>query len=70
MFPLVPALFGAGATLNGIYSVGQAFDSYRYWNDYYKNTGYRPKYPWRAGKYDYLADIGHGFYSSAYWFRR
>lgn len=70
MFPIVPALFGVGATLNGIYSVGQAYDSYRYWNDYYKNTGYKPRYPWRAGQYDYLSDIGHGFYTTAYWFRR
>lgn len=70
MFPIVPALFGIGATLNGLYSVGQAYDSYRYWQDYYKNTGYRSRYPFRSGQYDYLADVGHGFYTSAYWLKR
>lgn len=70
MLPLAPLMFGVGGALNALYSVGQAVDSYHYWNDYYRNTGYSPRYPFRAGKYDYLADIGHGFYSSAYWFKR
>lgn len=70
VLPLLPLAFGLGATLNGVYSVGQAVDSYRYWNDYYRNTGYRPRYPFRAGKYDYMADVGHGLYSTAYWFKR
>lgn len=69
MIPLAPLLFGIGGGLNAVYGVGQAMDSYRYWNDYYKNTGYRPRYPWRAGQYDYMADIGHAFYSTAYWYR-
>lgn len=69
MLPLLPLAFGLGSVLNGVYSVGQAVDSYHYWNDYYRNTGYKPRYPWRAGQYDYLSDVGHGLYTAAYWFK-
>lgn len=69
VFPLVPALVAGGGVLNGIYAIGQAVDSYRYWNDYYKNTGFKPRYPFRAGRYDWLADSGHALYTSAYWWR-
>lgn len=56
---MLPALlFGAGAVMQGIYSVGQALDNNRYWADYYKNTGVKPRYPWRAGKYDWLQSSG------------
>lgn len=55
VLPLLPLAYGLGATLNGIYSVGKAVDSYRYWNDYYRRTGIKPKYPFRAGVYDYLS---------------
>lgn len=70
LLPLAGGLFLAGGVLNSIYSVGQAYDSYRYWNDYYRNTGVRPRYPFRAGQYDWMADVGHGMYSTAYWFKR
>lgn len=69
MLPLVPALFTAGAGLNALYGVGNAVDSYRYWTDYYKNTGYFPRYPFRSGAVDWAADLGHTAYTSAYWFR-
>lgn len=67
---MLPALlFGAGALMGGIYNAGQAYDNYRYWQDYYRNTGYRPRYPFRSGRYDYLRDISDSFYTSAYWTR-
>lgn len=55
VLPLLPLAFGLGSALNGVYNVGKAVDSYRYWNDYYRNTGYRPRYPFRSGVYDYLS---------------
>lgn len=51
---VLPALaVGAGA-LSSIYAVGSAYDSYRYWSDYYRNTGYYPRYPFRSGLMDPL----------------
>lgn len=67
VLPLLPVAFGLGTALNTIYGVGQAVDSYRYWNDYYKNTGYKPRYPFRAGQFDWMSDLGHSAYSVAYW---
>lgn len=61
MIPAVPLLFTLGGISNGIYAVGKAYDNYRYWSDYYRNTGYRPRYPWRAGMYDWLRDSGRTF---------
>lgn len=55
MLPLLPLAFGVGASLNAVYNVGKAVDSYRYWNDYYRNTRHRARYPFRAGEYDYLS---------------
>lgn len=56
---MLPALlFGAGAVMQGIYSVGQAVESNRFWRDYEKNTGYRPRYPWRSGQYDWINSAG------------
>lgn len=45
---MLPALV-AGIGL--VYYTGKSVDSMRYWNDYYKNTGHRPKYPFRGGFY-------------------
>lgn len=61
---VIPALVGIGATLSGMYSVGKAVDNYRFWNDYYKRTGFKPKYPWRSGYYDsgsWLAGANYSF---------
>lgn len=66
-------LAGAGATLGAIGSVGKAYDNIRYWRDYYKNTGYSAKYPWRAGQMDWLSYGGQalsGFGKGAYFGRR
>lgn len=52
---MIPAVLGAaGLSLGAIYSIGQLRDSNRYWNDYFKNTGIRAAYPYRAGVYDSL----------------
>lgn len=48
---MLPAL---AVGLSALYSAGRAYDNYRYWNDYYKNTGYRPKYPFRSGSMDWM----------------
>lgn len=52
--PIIPVVAGASFALNSIYSAGKAIDNYRYWNDYYRNTGFRPRYKFRSGYYDYL----------------
>lgn len=41
------------AGLSAVYQAGRMYDSVRYWNDYYKNTGYRPKYPLRNDVYGF-----------------
>ncbi len=51
MLPALPLLAGG---LSAIYSAGKAYDNYRFWSDYYRNTGYRPRYPFRAGGYDWM----------------
>lgn len=75
MVPLLPLFAGVGFGLSTIYNTGKALDNRRYWNDYYRNTGYRPRYPYRAGVYDWMKDFGKtaygavGYYSynSKYW---
>lgn len=61
-------LIAAGVGLNALYGVGQAVDSYRYWSDYYKNTGYFPRYPFRSGGMDWMADFGHTAYNLGYFY--
>lgn len=53
----VPAL-GARAFLMSTYNVGRAMDDWNYWHDYYRNTGYRARYRFRSGSYDYLKFLG------------
>lgn len=70
---MLPALLmGAGALAGGIYSVGQAVENNRYWRDYYRNTGFKPRYPWRTGQYDWLQSAGASFsdFGFAYGFGR
>lgn len=58
---LASGLIVGSNAVAGLYHVGKAQDNRRFWRDYYKNTGVRPKYPYRAGVYDYLydyADLG------------
>lgn len=45
---MLPALI---ASIGLVYYAGKSVDSMRYWNDYYKNTGKRPKYPFSRGMY-------------------
>lgn len=63
----IPIILGVQA-VSGIYQFYQNYqrqtENKRYWNDYYDNTGIRPKYPYRAGSYsDYgyvLSAVGTG----------
>lgn len=50
---MLPAL---GIGLSALYSVGKAYDNISFWNDYYKATGYRPRYPFRTGSMDWMGD--------------
>lgn len=52
--PVVPLLLGASFGLSSIYNTGKALDTRAYWNDYYRNTGYRPRYSYRSGMYDWM----------------
>lgn len=59
--PLLAAgLIGAGSVLSGGVSVGKAFENRKYWDEYYRNTGYRARYPYRSGYNDIYGAIGHG----------
>lgn len=52
MLPALPLLAGG---LIAAYHVGKAYDNYCFWSDYYRNTGYRPRYPFRSGSYDWMS---------------
>lgn len=52
--PLVPIIAGVSFGLQSIYNVGKARDTRRYWADYYRNTGFRPRYSYRSGMYDWM----------------
>lgn len=54
---VLPALV---AGLGAMYLGAKSIDSYRFYNDYYKNTGKRPRYPFHSGQYNYL---GYGVQS-------
>lgn len=54
MLSLVPLFAGASFALTTMYNVGKGLDNHRFWRDYYSNTGYRPRYPYRAGVYDWM----------------
>ena len=59
---MIPAL---GLGLGAIYSVGRAYDNIQFWSDYYKATGYRPKYPFRSGAFDWMgygSDAGMNYH--------
>lgn len=56
--PLLMAPLIAGSSLSGVYSVGKAVETSRYWTEYQRNTGRSPRYPFRAGRYDYVRDAG------------
>lgn len=39
--------FAVGAGIGALKQI----EANRYWDDYYRNTGIRPRYPWRMGVY-------------------
>lgn len=45
---------GIASGLSAFYTVGKAVDNVRYWNDYYRRTGYRPRYPFARGYHDWM----------------
>ena len=49
------------AGIAGLYGTGKAIDNVRYWNDYKKNTGYSPRYPFLRGSYDFMKYGGSSF---------
>lgn len=53
-FPLLLGVGGLSSSLSTVYHVGKGFENRQFWNDYYRNTGYRPRYPFRSGAYDDL----------------
>lgn len=66
---VLPALLGgmlAGSSaFNTIYASGKAYDNWKYWRDYQRNTGVHVKYPWRAGLYDNMSWGARGMRSGA-----
>ncbi len=61
---VLPWLLAGGFALSSLYGAGQAIESYRYWRDYYHNTGIRPRYPFRSGAYNGISNLSHGFYGA------
>lgn len=59
---VLPYLIGGAFALSTLHSGLRAFETYRYWTDYYHNTGYRPRYPVRAGLYDGLSTGAQALY--------
>lgn len=55
---VAPFLAYGAYTLAAVYSAGKLVDTGRYWYDYYKKTGYTPRYPFIRG-------AGSGVHSSA-----
>ena len=53
MLPLMAGAIGLTSAVGGIYGIGQAFENKRYWDTYYRNTGRKPRYPYRTGYYNY-----------------
>lgn len=51
--------------LGAVYSAGRLYDNIRFWNEYHKNTGHYPKYPFRSGAFDwmgYASDAGFNYH--------
>lgn len=59
--PLLAAgLIAGGSAISGVYHVKKAIESRKYWDEYYRNTGYRPRYPYRSGYNDIVGALGSG----------
>nr|CRY97149.1 hypothetical protein [uncultured prokaryote] len=61
--PYFAGFAGLAGGLNLIYNVGRARDTRRFWADYYRNTGFKPMYPYRAGVYDWMNNDISAIYS-------
>lgn len=55
---LAGALIAGGSALSGVYSVGRYHENKRYWDSYFKATGYRPQYPYRFGFNSWMPAYG------------
>lgn len=49
MNPLALGMFGLSSAIGGIYEIGRIRENQKYWEEYRKNTGVSPRYPYRAG---------------------
>lgn len=51
--PVPWMLYGGVSSLHALYQARytwkQAQENKKFWDTYYKNTGFRPRYPYRAG---------------------
>lgn len=65
---MFPAIAGLSAVIGGVYYVGKAKETRRFWDDYQKNTGVTPRYRYRSGFYTYgnyakaLGSFSYGYY--------
>lgn len=55
---MVLPLIGAG--ISTLYGFGKLYENAKFWDDYRRNTGYSPRYPFRAGVYDYSGSLAWG----------
>lgn len=58
---MLPLLVGS---VGALYSAGKAYDTWKYYNEYRKNTGFSPRYKFRSGEYSFALDgvsIGYAF---------
>lgn len=65
--PLLAAgLIAGSGVVSGVYNVKKALESRKYWDDYYRNTGYRSRYPFRSGYYDIVPAVSSGISAFGY----
>lgn len=64
--PLAVGLIAAGSALSGVYNVGKAVENRRFWSEYYKNTHFAPRYPFRSGYYDYIGETGYAIRNAGF----
>lgn len=57
--PLVAGvMLGVGTLSVGSHTLRKAYETQEFWKNYRKNTGLSPRYPFRAGVYDFYRDVG------------
>lgn len=67
--PLIAVPFLVGSSVGGLYSVGKGIENKRFWRDYARNTHRSPRYPFRAGRYDYIRDFGMSMNATGFVFK-